>query len=852
MKTRSVTMAILLIAVMPYLLYSQNSSKTISNQDIRINLDDPGPWINKGLSKYQFDSIFEDSNTVRMPHGIAVDRENHIWIGCYWIGTEGIIIKKSNGTHTSFSPLSEVTVNNTVINLTEGGCRGMAVGKDGHILYVKASQLIKINYINGEGISQWEHPNNLTMTNPGIDGEGNIYLGSVGGVNPIYVLDAMTLVTKKIITIPKAPAYSRGIAVSEDAMTLWVGDLGESGGPLYRYTSTDFINYVISDSIYANTDGEQIFTTQRVTVNYGPDQRLWVSHDNSYSLKYDPVNALIIFDLSKSEYVTLPMPYLGEGIGNGPRNVAFSTSGDTAYVPGFNSNTIMRFVKTPTEEINILSPNGGEAVGCNWTIYWTSSNTSGNVKIEYFCNNVWHTIVESTPDDGSFNWNIPCATVCSAKIKISDVANLGCWDMSDNYFSINCPCICSLTVTHPNGGEDIECSTTITWTSTVGAINVKLQYYCNDVWNTIVSSTPNVGSYLWNIPSGTVCSSKIKIIDVANTGCWDMSNDYFDINCVNPCKLGDVNNDGNLTPGDALCAFNIYLYGGTPQPGTSCDNECALYAADINCTPDGITPGDALYIFEGYLQGKTLPMDCKPTALPRGNDNLVLSITSVEGNPDEQVVFSIQLDQSINIGAFGFNLGYPSKLLEFVGIKEADITRDWDALDGHVNVDGVVTIGGYNTANDERHQSRNLIDVVFKVNKDADGIGELWLFNLTDDLAHAQSHPGRFGTSIEGIRRLGESDIPDSYNLEQNYPNPFNLETEIIYQLPEAGFVTITIYNSVGHKIRSLVNQHHSAGEYAAHWDGRNDNGIDIPSGVYIYHIKTSKFNDSKKMILIK
>ncbi|MBN1155131.1 hypothetical protein JXB12_09470, partial [candidate division KSB1 bacterium] len=64
------------------------------------------------------------------------------------------------------------------------------------------------------------------------------------------------------------------------------------------------------------------------------------------------------------------------------------------------------------------------------------------------------------------------------------------------------------------------------------------------------------------------------------------------------CALGDVNNDGSITPGDALCAFQTYLNGGTPPAGTECDNECALYAADVNCTPNGITPGDALYIFQ--------------------------------------------------------------------------------------------------------------------------------------------------------------------------------------------------------------------------------------------------------------
>lgn len=76
------------------------------------------------------------------------------------------------------------------------------------------------------------------------------------------------------------------------------------------------------------------------------------------------------------------------------------------------------------------------------------------------------------------------------------------------------------------------------------------------------------------------------------------------------CSLGDVNDDGTISPGDALCAFQIYLSGGTPPP--DCDNPCALEAADVNCSPNGVTPGDALYIFQAYLDGKIAPLDCDP------------------------------------------------------------------------------------------------------------------------------------------------------------------------------------------------------------------------------------------------
>ena len=204
--------------------------------------------------------------------------------------------------------------------------------------------------------------------------------------------------------------------------------------------------------------------------------------------------------------------------------------------------------------INVTSPNGGESIGCSANITWTSSNASGNVKIEYYCGDIWNTIINSTPNDGQFTWTVPSNTVCSAKIKISDVVNSGCWDMSDNYFNINCTPPCNITVTSPNGGETLTCGTTpITWTSANASANVKIEYLCDALWFTIVNSTPNDGSYTWSIPSSTVCSAKIKITDVANSACSDMSDNYFNINCAG-CSFTITSPNGgeNITCGTTI------------------------------------------------------------------------------------------------------------------------------------------------------------------------------------------------------------------------------------------------------------------------------------------------------------
>lgn len=94
--------------------------------------------------------------------------------------------------------------------------------------------------------------------------------------------------------------------------------------------------------------------------------------------------------------------------------------------------------------------------------------------------------------------------------------------------------------------------------------------------------------------------------------------------------------------------------------------------------------------------------------------------------------------------------------------------------------------------------------------------------------------------------------IPSEYAVEQNHPNPFNPETTIKYKLPTAGHVRLSIYNTLGHEVRVLVDGVQSASQHSAIWNGRDDRGNSMPSGVYFYHIQAGEFADTKKMVLAR
>jgi hypothetical protein len=85
------------------------------------------------------------------------------------------------------------------------------------------------------------------------------------------------------------------------------------------------------------------------------------------------------------------------------------------------------------------------------------------------------------------------------------------------------------------------------------------------------------------------------------------------------------------------------------------------------------------------------------------------------------------------------------------------------------------------------------------------------------------------------------------YYLSNNYPNPFNPSTQIAYQVPESAHVTLTIYNTLGKEVATLVNEEKLAGTYYINFNASN-----LASGIYFYNMKTDHYSQTKKMILLK
>ncbi len=103
-------------------------------------------------------------------------------------------------------------------------------------------------------------------------------------------------------------------------------------------------------------------------------------------------------------------------------------------------------------------------------------------------------------------------------------------------------------------------------------------------------------------------------------------------------------------------------------------------------------------------------------------------------------------------------------------------------------------------------------------------------------------------------RPIGEkSALPTNYDLGQNFPNPFNANTQIQFALPKSGHVKLEVFNVLGQKVKTLVDEELTAGYKQVTWDGTDQRGDQVSSGIYFYRVRMgSQYTEMRKMVMIK
>ncbi|NIR48399.1 T9SS type A sorting domain-containing protein, partial [candidate division KSB1 bacterium] len=133
-------------------------------------------------------------------------------------------------------------------------------------------------------------------------------------------------------------------------------------------------------------------------------------------------------------------------------------------------------------------------------------------------------------------------------------------------------------------------------------------------------------------------------------------------------------------------------------------------------------------------------------------------------------------------------------------------------------------------------------------------VGFAWVAgaDLGDLQANADIAQEVWEELVTSVEQLPTESVPRQFTLEQNYPNPFNPSTKIRYTIAERGRVKLTIHNTLGQTVRKLVDERQGPGLYEAQWDGRDESGRLLSSGLYFFKLTSGNQSLTRKMILLQ
>jgi hypothetical protein len=168
--------------------------------------------------------------------------------------------------------------------------------------------------------------------------------------------------------------------------------------------------------------------------------------------------------------------------------------------------------------------------------------------------------------------------------------------------------------------------------------------------------------------------------------------------------------------------------------------------------------------------------------------------------------------------------------LDTDGLVQWDLTlgglKNDQLYDANQTSDGGYIIGGESSSGIGAHKT--------DVNK---GRNDIWIIKLSSDQTANTTDPGA---------------VPTAFNLYQNYPNPFNTQTTIQYDLVKQSNVEIVIYNLLGKKVLELENTTRAAGMHHTHWNGLDESGHSVNTGIYFYQLIAGQYRETRKMVLLK
>ena len=801
------------------------------------------------------------------PHGVAVAPDGNVWINIYGgngemeilangdtVHYKGIyVLDPETGDHVSFSPITILTFPDgtsdslTAESANSGGGRGIEIDADGNILSSHYKTLYKINYMTGEGMAMWMGESSLTEAVA--DDNGNIFVSYVlAGERPCVVLDGdLNYVGNAIDTVGH---INRALEITGDGNDLYIGSTWNGHGVTHwnstvpgvlahEFVDTFAVFYDVPacmDEIGSAMGADSAYIAWCEDY-YNPDTTfattaLWAS-----SLDFSPdgdfllVGALTagwggpmggtnwIFDMEDTSF-----PYdivgnwhdwegTGEGVSDGPRGAAWDADGNI-YLADFYSNGIYLFELMEEGGIDVDVPYaysstlldfgdtlGGVVQGSDGA--WQNSPhgvavaPDGNVWINIYGGNGEMEIL-ANGDTVHYKGIYVLDPETGDHVSFSPITILTFPDGTSD----------SLTAESANsgGGRGIEIDADGNILSSHYKTLYKINYMTGEgmaMWMGESSLTEAVADDNGNIFVSYVLAGERPCV-VLDGDLNYVGNAIDTVGHIN--RALEITGDGNdLYIGSTWNGHGVTHWNST-VPGVLAHEFVDTFAVfyDVPACMDYI--GSAMGTDEAYIawcEGDTV---FEETALwassldfdPDGN-LLVGALTAGWGGPMGGTYWLFDVENEELIGQVG-DWHDP----ESDGGTDGPRGAAWDA-DGDVYLADFYTNGVY-----------------------------------------------LYTTDYTSVDKDPKSIIPNNYVLKQNYPNPFNPDTKIEFSIPATEEVSITVYSLEGRLVKTLINQELRSGEHAVQWDGTNDIGTKVATGMYIYQLKTNSLVLNRKMSFVK
>lgn len=458
-------------------------------------------------------------------------------------------------------------------------------------------------------------------------------------------------------------------------------------------------------------------------------------------------------------------------------------------------------------------------------------------------NNIWGAVDGSVQclwayDEG--NWGVWANHPNTSGIKSYPNVSL-----TVNYTVSSMPNITStFSVTRPGSGSyntayDIwynnyayEIMLWMNWNGEMGPISYN--YGCSGYPSTAcpVQTNVNVGGHTWNLYAGSNGSATVYsflrtsntnsgTVDIKAISQWLANNSYFS----SSVNLHQIQFGWEISQSSGGLDFSVNDYDVTIGGGGG----------------GGIVSGSTYYI---YNQGSGKCIDVYGNSTSNGAN--IIQWTYHGGSNQQWQV------NSTGDGYYTLTAQHSGKLMDVSGASTANGANvlQW-SYNGGTNQQWAIADQGDGSYKLTARHSGKCLDLVNGSTADGANIQQ-----YTDNGTSAQRWEFVLVGSSKPIAEEKAAPAPEDFSLAQNYPNPFNPETEIGYYLKDAGSVRLEIFNILGHKVKTLVNDYKSVGQHSIAWNGRDESDVRVPSGIYFYSINVSTDNGAysatRKMLLEK